>query len=59
MSILGSLKQNIENQNLNKQKQTSVKIQCETVRGSTLIETAHPGQAPQYHLHELLYDRRS
>ena len=27
------------------------------VRGSTLIETAHPGQGN--HLHELFYDRRS
>jgi len=29
------------------------------VRGSTLTETAHPGQPYSNHSHELFYDRRS
>ena len=34
-------------------------LQGGVVRGSTLIETAHPGQHHSNHLHELFYDRRS
>ena len=29
------------------------------VRGSMLTETAHLGQAPGNHLHQILYDRRA